>query len=221
MKIAWDKPDFGFLRYERHVLDCQLCAPVRSRHLLGEKRPPYCSVGEVLWKTYLFPASAISTKSCRSCSDQISETGPSACSTCRSKDVLGHLARRQLRKSHGLCVSCGFKPPECDRLSCETCLEDDAERAKAVMAIIRSRRSVAGLCRCGEPRVQGKRSCEPCLVVGRSRYHRSLASGLCGACGQSPPRAGARTCEVCRIRENERKRLARMAGEGARVRRAA
>lgn len=61
---------------------------------------------------------------------------------------------------------------------------------------MRRRHKEAGLCRCGNPPIQGYELCQGCVNIN-NRYKRKLvALGLCGRCGKEP-KPGSKFCDDC------------------------
>lgn len=99
------------------------------------------------------------------------------CVECRAKNYARNLNQPKVvrhintthykRKAEGLCVKCGERPPENDRVMCSRCLIKEQNRAKSYRArgteVPRNERVSYGLCyTCGEKLDRDGRLCQRC-----------------------------------------------------------
>jgi len=95
------------------------------------------------------------------------------------------------RKTSGLCISCGKRPPIEAKRKCAACV-----------ASVKRQRQEIGLCGygCGEPTVPGCFGCQKCLDRKRQVKQQLLDRGLCVShCGR-PATPGKQKCSTCSIK---------------------
>ena len=100
-----------------------------------------------------------------------------------------HKIRRDERLAQGVCVKCGKRPPQGNKVWCEVCTKKETV---ATMARVH-RRQAAGECiRCGVPLICGDPSVVYCDVhrdkanAGtRAKMRKRVAEGKCGMCGST------------------------------------
>lgn len=130
------------------------------------------------------------------------------------------------RKKDEICVRCGKKPSEENRVMCKDCLEKMRKRNVDNRAFYKKH----GLCpRCGKRKLFGKeKTCPECLAeaeIARKRwvqnkggasewYKKDIArlkeNGLCRSCRGRKVVIGKTYCEICLIKKREKGRIYRM-----------
>ena len=124
----------------------------------------------------------------------------------------------QTRKSRGLCVGCGKRPPEPGRVHCATCRDTRLLEYRSRLA--------AGLCAfCGKPRTDGATGtrCAECAhrfkVRQTRRQQRLVAARQCVICGAPLSAADGTRCRACarkfNVYQQARRARLRAAREGA------
>lgn len=131
--------------------------------------------------------------------------GKASCPACREKAKQRNQERYQQSAEAGLCVRCGVVPARDGLRTCQACSDatSDAEAAQQR----RDARREEGLCiQCGAPSPSQSR-CSRCRAAAatarRQRYQQLVESGLCGSCGQRPPREGHTCCQQCQDQAND------------------
>lgn len=97
-----------------------------------------------------------------------------------------------------ICFKCR-KSKETDKWLCNACLEKTRKIDNKRFA----KKKAANLCLCGQPTINGKRSCAVCLERGREYQKQQrtihISNGGCITCGK-PPAPGSVTCTNCTTR---------------------
>lgn len=112
--------------------------------------------------------------------------------------------RRQRLKEQGLCTQCGKVPPREDRTTCETCGNKLSKAMSKWQKKAKKERQGKGLCSCGRPAPQGKKTCEECNEKNKAWYYRRKELGLCSYCGNDI-KDGTTRCNECSRKLSEQK----------------
>ncbi len=120
-----------------------------------------------------------------------------------------HRRRASERRSQGLCMKCGKRPPAAGRKVCAPC----GERARNSERL-RYARARDGGARYGGRNPESRR--RMARERNRMRRRERLKAGLCTHCGDRPPVGGGTVCEPCREarRAEERELYARRRASG-------
>lgn len=117
-------------------------------------------------------------------------------------------SRRQKLKEQGLCIHCGKVHPRENKASCEECAKKMSTYQCKWKSKLKTERQAKGLCSCGRPVIQGKKTCEGCGKKNRAWYYKRRELGLCTYCGNKA-RDGATRCEECSKKMSEDKKRIR------------
>jgi hypothetical protein len=117
-------------------------------------------------------------------------------------------SRRQSLKEQGLCVHCGKIPPRNGLTTCEKCGKKLTASVSKWQKKAKKERQGKGLCSCGKPAIEGKKTCRHCNKRNLSYYYKRKELGLCQYCGNEA-KEGMTRCDKCAEKLSEEKKQIR------------
>lgn len=107
-----------------------------------------------------------------------------------------------------ICAYCKKVPPRIGKKHCQSCAEKNSKYQSKWKQKVTKERKEKGLCSCGNPTLEGKKTCEQCNKRNLKNYYKRKKLNLCSYCGNKVAN-GLTRCEPCIKKHKEKNRQLR------------